>query len=261
MFSKEKRCIYNSNQLAEVICQLRFPEILAINANSPVDFQEAIRAEYPRYGTRNEMPAPKISGAPGNLQLENQRPTVNHTFASADGTWRINLTSKFISLTCSNYKNWEEFAKKLDIPLAAFIKVYKPAFFERIGLRYMNFISREKLELQGVPFRELIQPQYLGILGWEDVDERSTNRCGVDAEIKLAGGCAAKLHAGPGVVKRNGQPDPEVKFIFDLDLFMGGNIPVNYSAGALQTLHDQAFPIFRDAITETLHDAMEPEGF
>ena len=159
MFSKEKRCIYKNNQLAEVICQLRFPEILAINANSPVDFQEAIRAEYPRYGTRNEMPAPKISGAPGNLQLENQRPTTNHTFASADGVWRVNMTSKFISLTCNRYTCWEEFAQPLDAPLAAFIKVYKPAFFERIGLRYMNFISRENLELQDTAFRELFQPQ------------------------------------------------------------------------------------------------------
>ena len=36
MFSKEPRCIYSRNQLAEVICQLRFPEILAIAASSPV---------------------------------------------------------------------------------------------------------------------------------------------------------------------------------------------------------------------------------
>ena len=41
MFSHEKRCNYQHNQLAEVICQLRFPEILAIQANLPVDFQEA----------------------------------------------------------------------------------------------------------------------------------------------------------------------------------------------------------------------------
>ena len=40
---------------------------------------------------------------------------------------------------------------------------------------------------------------------------------------------------------------------------MPGKVPVNMSAGALQTLHDQAFSIFRDAISDTLHDAMEPE--
>lgn len=260
MFSKEKHCVYRNNQLAEVICQLRFTEILTIDANSPVDFQEAIRAEFPRYGTIREVPAPRITGVPGSMTLENQKATANHQFATADGAWRVNLTSKFISLTCSQYTDWESFAQKLDAPLAAFIQVYKPAFFERIGLRYMNFISREKLGLSDIPFRDMIAPQYLGLLADDDVHERNATRSSVDAQINIPGGCVAKLHAGPGLVKRNGQADPEVKFIFDLDLYMSGNVPVNYSAGALQTLHSQAFPIFRDAITDTLHDAMDPDS-
>ena len=205
------------------------------------------------------MPAPKLVGAPGNMQVENQRPTVNYQFSTADNVWRVNLTSKFISLTCSRYTCWEDFAKMLDIPLASFIQVYKPAYFERIGLRYMNFISRQQLALQGTPYSELFQPQYLGLLGDEDVREEQTNRNSVDAEVKIRGGCIAKIHAGPGLVKRNGQQDPEVKFIFDQDLYMNGNVPINYSAAALQTLHDQAYPIFRGAITDALHDAMEPE--
>lgn len=259
MFSKEERVIYRKNQLAEVICQLRFPEILSISAKDPADFQDAIRAQYPKYQKHNEMPAPKLVGAPGNMQVENQRPTVNYQFSTADNVWRVNLTSKFISLTCSRYTCWEDFAKMLDIPLAAFIQVYKPAYFERIGLRYMNFISRQQLALQGTPYSELFQPQYLGLLGDEDVREEQTNRNSVDAEVKIRGGCIAKIHAGPGLVKRNGQQDPEVKFIFDQDLYMNGNVPINYSAAALQTLHDQAYPIFRGAITDALHDAMEPE--
>ena len=62
------------------------------------------------------------------------------------------------------------------------------------------------------------------------------------------------------MVNRNGQQDQEVKFILDLDLYMSGNIAVNLSAGALQTLHAQAFPIFRGAITDQLHDAMDPHS-
>ena len=41
MFSQEERCIYTNNQLMEVICQLRFPTILAVGAREPVDFQDA----------------------------------------------------------------------------------------------------------------------------------------------------------------------------------------------------------------------------
>ncbi len=256
MFSTESRCIYTNNQITEVICQLRFPEILAIGANLPVDFQEAIRAEFPRYSSRQETPAPKISGTFGDLRLEKQPAVTNYQFVSADGIWRVNLTNTFISLACCRYSSWESFASRLDKPLAAFIRLYQPAFFERVGLRYVNAISRKTLELDGVPFRELITPCYLGILGEEDISEGAAARCTVDTELAIRGGCRAKLHAGPGLLKRNGQPDPEVKFIFDMDLYMPGKVELNLAAGALQTLHSQSWAIFRGAITDTLHEAM-----
>lgn len=259
MFSNANRCIYHKNQLGEVICQLRFPEILTIAVNLPVDFQEAIRDEFPQYSSRKENAAPKLTGTSGNLSLEKQEPTINYQFVSTDGLWRVNLTSKFISLSCSRYTRWEEFAQKLDKPLAAFIRIYKPAYFERIGLRYLNFFSRQKLELEGTPFSELIQPCYLGLLAEEDVNEASASRSSVDAEIALRGGCRVKLHAGPGLVKVGPQSDKELKFIFDQDLFMPGKVAVNLSAGALQTLHTQADSIFRGAITPLLHRSMEPE--
>ena len=258
MFSQEERCLYRKSALAEVICQLRFPEILTIGANLPVDFQEAIREDYPQYSSRQEVAAPRLTGTPGNLQVQNQPATINYQFVSADGVWRVNLTSRFISLACNRYLSWEEFAARLDKPLAAFIQVYKPAYFERIGLRYVNFISRKALSLEATPFRELIAQRYLGVMSDEQVAEPSVGRSGVDAELALRGGCRVKLHAGPGQVHRSGKTDGEVKFIFDQDLYMPGKIAPNLSASALQALHAQAWAIFRDAITDQLHDAMEP---
>lgn len=259
MFSVKKRCRYGANPLAEVICQLRFPEILSISANPPVEFQEAIRDQYPQFHRRQEVLPPKITGAPGRYALENQPASINYQFASADGVWRVNLTGKFISLACTKYTCWEEFASHLDKPLAAFIRIYKPAYFERVGLRYVNAISRTELGLEGKPFAELLAPCYLGPLAEADVNELSASRCTIDLEMGIRGGCRVKLHAGPGLVKRPGKEDREIKFIFDQDLFMPGQIPVNLSAGALQTLHSQAYAIFRGAVTDTLHDAMEPE--
>jgi uncharacterized protein (TIGR04255 family) len=258
MFSHEKRCLYRNNQLGNVICQLRFPEILTIATTMPDRFQEAIREDFPQYRKLQEMSAPKLTGVPGNMTLQKPEPTVNHQFESADGRWKVNLTSKFISLSTNNYHSWEDFAAHLDKPLAAFIQIYKPAWFERAGLRYMNFISRKALNLEGVPYRELLEPWCLGPLAEEDVQESACTRSTVDMEMAIRGGCRVKLHAGPGMVKQPGSTDKEVKFVFDQDLFMQGQIPVNHSAGALHTLHSQAYSLFRGAITDKLHEALDP---
>ena len=255
MFSNEPRCIYRKNQLAEVICQFRFPEILKISAEAPVAFQEAIREEYPQYSRRTEPPRPRLPGQP---EPPKQEPVINHQFTSADGLWRVNMTGRFISLACGRYVRWEEFAQKLDKPLVAFIRTYHPAYFERVGLRYVNFFSRRDLGLEGTRYSELFAPWCLGPLGEEDISEEGVTRSGVDADIPLRHGCRAKIHAGPGMVRRNGRPDSESKFVFDQDLYMQGNIPVNTCVGALQTLHTQADSIFRGVITDVTHDAMEP---
>lgn len=244
MLSHEARCVYNKNQLADVICQLRFPQILSIETELPAKFQEAIRDKFPIFSQRKE-------GTPG-------KHITNYQFVSSDGVWRVNLTSGFISLACSRYRCWEDFARMLDKPLAAFIQIYHPAFFDRVGLRYLNFISRKSLDLEGVPFKNLISSCYLGILAEEDVLEQATIRSTVDVDTALMGGCRMKLHAGPGNIKIANRPDPEVKFILDLDLYMPGKVEVQLSAGALETLHGQSYGIFRGAITDLLHEAMEP---
>lgn len=256
MFSNDQRCRYRQPQLAEVICQLRFPEILSIQTEPPAQFQDAIRDRFPMYLRRQEIPA---SALPGNIAMLKKDPVINHQFATPDGIWRVNLTGKFISLTCSRYTCWEDFAAHLDKPLAAFIQVYKPAPFDRVGLRYLNFISRQQLNLEGVPFSQLIQPAYLGPLAEEDVAESAVSRNTVDCEMAIRGGCRVKLHAGPGKVKRGAKEDPEIKFIFDQDLYMNGPLQLNLAAGALQTLHSQADSIFQGAITKKLHEAMDPE--
>jgi len=260
MLSKEPHCHYTATPLAEVICQLRFPEILRIEATLPATFQDRIRDKFPLFQQRQEIPSPKIAGMPGNMSLIKQKPITNYQFSTADGIWRINLTSRFISLSCSRYHSWEDFAAMLDQPLAAFIQVYKPAHFERVGLRYVNFFSRRELQLDDIPFRELFLPVYLGPLSFDSISEASVAKSTIEFDMALQGGCRGKVHAGPGIINRNGIQDKEVKFIFDQDLYMNGPLALNLAVGSLNTLHAQAFGLFRGAITDRMHSAMKPDS-
>lgn len=258
MFLDRDRYLYRKPQLVEVICQLRFPTILSISAREPADFQEAIRRDFPQYKRLQERPQPRLTGAPGNLHVEEGTVVTNYQFLSADGKWKVNLTNTFISLATPAYTKWEDFAAKLDLVLSQFIPTYQPAYFERVGLRFINVFSRKALDLEGVPFRDLFQPGYLGLLGEDDVREESFARSGQDIELAISGGCHLKMHVGPGMLQRGPVPDSEVKFIMDNDVFMNGKLPVAQCAPALQTVHLQADRIFAGALTERLHEAMEP---
>ena len=250
LFSEYDRYQYAKSPLVEVVCQLRFPTILSINNMEPADFQDTIRETFPQYARRQEVP-PAVPGTQA-------QPVANYHFLSEDGRWKLNLTKDFIALSTLRYPGWEEFAHHLDKPLAAFIQLYKPAYFQRVGLRYVNVFSRTRLGLEGTPWRELFAPVYTGPLQEEPEDRLQGWGC--DMTLQLDSSCRAKVHAGLGrlQVKNAPQQDQEAKFILDLDLSMGGNLPCTMAAGALETLHIHGGHLFEGAITDRLREALEP---
>lgn len=261
MLLSEQPCPrFERHQLVEVICQLRFPTILSIDSREPADFQESIRSMFPRYAVRKDQLPPKLVGAgTPNAKLEPSPAINNYHFVSADGKWKLNLTKNFISLSTVSYPGWEKFARQFDLPLAEFIRIYQPAFFERIGLRYLNAFSRAALGLEHTPWRELFADPYLGALLHEDISEQSIAKVSLDTEITLGGACRARIHSGTGMLKRNipnAPPDNEVKFILDLDLAMPAQTEPRLAAAGLETLHQHAGSIFSAAITDKLRDAL-----
>lgn len=258
MFSSAERKILGKNQLLEVICQLRFFDILKIDTAEPAEFQEAIRADYPQYAKKLEQLPPQII----NGKPVPQPAVSNHQFVSADGQWKISLTKSFIALSTHGYTRWEDFAKRLDMVLAAFIRVYQPNCFTRVGLRYINAFNRKALALEEYEWRELIQPGYIGLMGEEDAPERAFLKNEQTVTLSMPGGAKANIKCGPGLLRkinnRTRQSQEEKVYMLDLDLFMEGNTPLNQAVPALNVVHGNAGGLFRGALSETLFDAMLP---
>jgi len=252
LFDRRPRNHYQNAPVHEVICQLRFPTILSINNVEPADFQEKIRDAFPQYVRKQDAPPP---GAPPQTP-----PLTNYHFLSADGRWKLNVTRDFIALSTLRYPGWEAFARQLDRPLAAFIQLYKPAYFQRVGLRYINVFSRARLGLEDAEWRELFAPAYTGALREEDLQEEDCLSFGSDLLVKLDSSSRAKLHAGLGRLQVSNAPqqDQEIKFILDMDLSMGNQVPCTMAAGALETLHIYGGRLFEGAITDRLREAMAP---
>lgn len=258
LFSDRPRTHYANSQLREVICQLRFPAILSIGAKEPAEFQDAVRHLFPRYAVKQDLPPVKVTVVNGVPQAEKAAPITNYHFVSADNKWKLNLTRDFISISTLAYDNWEEFGKMLDRPLAEFIRIYQPAFFQRIGLRYSNLFSRQKLEVEEKLWRDLIAAPYLGVLAQEDLGEQRCSQCSTQFDLALDNSCRAKVQTGLARLKPapNAPQDNEVKFVLDLDLYMGGELAPMLAPGALETLHGHSTSLFEGAITDALRDAL-----
>lgn len=260
LFSMQSHGSYDRPQLREVICQIRFSSILSIDTEAPSAFQEAVRQDFPRYAANKDQAPPRMAMVEGKPQMVAPPPVTNHTFVSEDNKWKMNLTKDFISLSTVAYSSWEDFAHRLDKLLAAFIEVYHPSLFQRIGLRYLNVLSRKALGLENEPWRELITAPYLGILAEEDVSEQNTHQCTINFETGLDSSCRCKVHAGPGMLKPkapNAPADTEPRFILDFDVFMTGETTPALAAGGLEMLHGHVVRLFEGAITDKTRSAME----
>src|SRR5260221_12226992 len=108
-FPNSDRVLYRKNPLDQVICQLRFPDILRVNNQTPVEFQEIIRNEYHLFeaksgvnllsqGILEQLPSPITDAL---LKIE---PVNAYEFSSADGLWIVSLTRNFLALTSRKYE-------------------------------------------------------------------------------------------------------------------------------------------------------------
>lgn len=63
-------------------------------------------------------------------------------FANKDNTINISLTTEAITIETSEYSSYENFSKDISNVLEVLQSTANPAFYERIGLRYVNLVRK-----------------------------------------------------------------------------------------------------------------------
>ena len=112
-FPDSPRTSYGRNPLTEVICQLRFPRILRIENEVPVDFQEAVRGSYPLLNTSRVLPLPLLVNPQPNPPPVILDQGLTYEFLNKEQNQKLVLSSDFIALTTTKYTHWEEFRESL----------------------------------------------------------------------------------------------------------------------------------------------------
>jgi uncharacterized protein (TIGR04255 family) len=262
-FPDVPRVIYKKNPLVKVICQIKFPPILKIDAEIPAQFQEKIRIDFPNYSDKQE---PRFELSPelrGKLSVDNLTNILalpkrkNHEFSSEDNNWIVNLTSTFIAFSCEKYHKWEDFITRFSNVFEIFVNLYSPSSILRIGLRYIDVIKRSALNLVDTKWSDLLRPQILGLFGSSDVEDR------IDAfdckyEVILSDG-KSKVRIITGFVDHI--EDNERCFMVDSDFFNEEKNKIEEVQNKLLYFNQRASRLIQWCITEKLHNAMEPAKY
>lgn len=248
-----QRIIFRKNPLHDVICQLRFPTILAISSETPSSFQEQIRRTYPIYERVDESEAL----SPMLRQIPFQFPGVSiiHKFSTEDSRRSISINQDFIALTEKDYSRWEAFETELSAAESVLRAVYQPAFYSRVGLRYQNVIDRGQIGLDDRNWNSLISPYFSGPMSSSDV-QNEVQEFGSEALIRLD-----RVEGGHVLVRcglARTQRDPKPRYLIDADFFVEGRYTHERTFGVLDIFHQIAGDLFRWAIAPDLQEALDP---
>lgn len=258
------RELYRHNPLAEVVAELRFPPILRIEAESPAQFQEAIRESYPFYRqvmTAGQLP-PNVPAPVRNLiqSMGAAAGPVQHLFEAHDRTLSIVLSREALILKTSSYARWEDFRSRLDRLRATFERQYQPISYTRVGLRYVDIVRRSILGLNDVPWSDLLKPHIAGELSadefGENIDSMSRQlHCrlqGEDSFLALKTGIALAEAGTPGGIK-------EKCFLIDSDFHTHRPTELTNVMAVLDTFNRASGNLFRWAIQPRLRRALDPQ--
>ena len=247
------RVIYGKNPLEQVICQVRFPPILKIEAEIPATFQDQIRSSFPMFNVSQ----PLISGIEIPSELAKLAGTAfgssrTYEFSSEDRQWKLTLSKESFALACSQYPQWENFKPRFAEPFVALIHDYAPSFVSRIGLRYRNVIRRSALNLEGVKWSELLREEIAGELHSDLADLVVDSNHQILMRLPDRG--SVRILHGVGNDQNN-----EPCYLIDNDFFFDQKIEADNAISLLDYFHGNSGKLFRWCIKQRLHDAMEPQ--
>lgn len=258
-FPEAPRVTYQRNTLSEVVCQVRFPPVLRIETHLPDEFQERIRSTFPGFQeSRAEPVFPE--GIPAEVRRVIQSSAASagrrgYEFVSAEQDYVVSLTRDSLALKTTRYTSWRNsFRPMLEPPLAALLEIYKPAYFQRIGLRYVNVIQRSKLDMGSDAWSVLLKPHIAGEFACPDV-ANDIDHFARETGFRLSPQIGKVIiRYGLGVETDSN----EVCFLVDSDFFLEDRTETANGFGILDSFNKQARNLFRWCITDRLHRAMEP---
>ena len=241
---------FKKTGLRTVVAELRFNPILRIGIETPVAFQDRVRALLPKFSIlqgaaiqfrvfRGEGEDVDVSSAEGF------RPdSLTWRFQSEDDQWTASLTTNRLSLETTQYKRFPDFAHRFSILHGALQNSHPVDRFTRIGLRYINAFDPKRFP---GPWLPRFNPQLVGPLadpvlgGLVTHSEQTFVLSEEDWMIKV----------------RHGLVDGE-NYTLDLDHATGSPVGRDSVEDVMGTFNRHIYQVFRWSISDSFYSEMEP---
>lgn len=192
LFPTAERIELQNPPLELVVGQIRFPIILGlVNNQSPESFHRTIRANYP-VAKRGRQAAALIeaSGEPRVLTSKSNF----WLFEDKDSHWTVSLGADFLSLETRRYRQFDEFVGRfLELTKIA-AETYGIELRERLGLRYIDRVSRARQPFLPADWAAHVNPDILPLRRFRGEGESQMNH--VAAQFSFGPKRMLTLNAG-----------------------------------------------------------------
>ena len=235
--------------LREVVCQVRFPPILRLAKEAPVEFQEQIRAHFPILEIERPVliePEDLKAGTTVDLRMPVYR------FHNQGKTQTASLTADFYALSTSAYRHWTDFASDLEYVTKAARTAHEIPYATRIGLRYINFI-----DLTFIPscrlerIYSLLRPELTTMLRTKVI---TSPRYAMNQIVAADGEDQFTLRYGVAPKADSS----ELGFVLDFDHYAEGQVGVEDLIARCERYHRVIYNAFRWCIRDNKLAAFEP---
>lgn len=231
---------YRRTALETVVCQLRFNPILKIGQEMPVAFQDLVRNAFPKF-LREESAGFRI--AAGAVEALPPSPTISR-FRTEDDAWTAGLAVDNLSLETTEYQDFPDFERRFAVLERALQSVYEIDHYVRVGLRYVNVFRSDDFPGGWLDKfnAQLLGPMGDPILGSKVVESRQVFAL-ADEDLTI--------------VIRHGME--EGRYRLDIDHATEARVEARDVGECLRAFNQRIYQVFRWAISETMHQGMEPE--
>ncbi|HEU4726400.1 MAG TPA: TIGR04255 family protein [Kofleriaceae bacterium] len=252
------RHTFRRNSLAVVILQLRFHPILKVTERI-ADFQERVRPRFPGF---DAVEAQNLDVTSDGIQVRNE---TAHRFHAAAEPTVVALGTSSVSIEYRGHQSREVLLGDAVMVLSALEAVYAPIVPKRLGIRYVNLISKSRISSElgrSVGWGDLLTQNFAKTPGGiAELDDATTFM--VEVTSPCARGRMTVRYGivpdqvSPTLFPAGSGPPTERKFRLDTDRYIDGSFKFDEVSALASDFSEDIFQIFMTAAGPALVEWMD----